>query len=85
MLNSPEASELEIKISTFGQYKSVDLELYVDESCIGKLQNITSAGLYHLPLNDNVTYAPCEVKLMVNGHDKYMDIEVRDLCILLII
>lgn len=81
MLNSPEASELEIKISTFGQYKSVDIELYADTSCIGKLQNITGAGLYHLQLNDNVTHAPCEVKLVITGHDKYMDIEVRDLCI----
>ena len=81
MINSPEASELEIKISTFGAYKSVDLELYCGKNTVGLLRNITAAGVYHIPLNDYIIDAPCEVVLTVNGHDKYKEIDERDLCI----
>ena len=88
-LHTPEASELEIKISTFGEYETVDISLYtfsenpkVDEALIGKIEGIRSAGVYHIPLNDTVAQLPARVKLVITGNNKIKSIgDERDLCI----
>ena len=88
-LHTPEASELEIRISTFGEYETVDLSLYtfsenpkITEELIGKLDGIRAAGVYHIPLTDSVIQLPARVKLVITGNNRIKNIgDERDLCI----
>lgn len=79
--NSPEASGLEIKISTFGTYDSVDLELFIHGDSVGKLLNINKSGTYIIPLNSYIIDAPAEVTLVVTGNNNNNLLDPRDLCI----
>ena len=81
-INSPEASELEIKISTFGEYESVGLTLYINDDVVGTYYDIKTAGLYHVNLNDYIIECPARAKLVITGNNKIKNIgDDRDLCI----
>lgn len=82
-IHTPEATELEVKISTFGEYESVDMALYTFKNeLIGEINNIRSAGLYHIPLSDKSAELPAHVKLVITGNNHVKDIDSnRDLSI----
>ena len=79
--NAPNADILEIRISTFGEYGSIDITVEYDDNVVGALNNIISAGIYKVPINIG-NIAPCKLIMKVTGNNKIKDFgDTRDLCV----
>lgn len=78
--NDPAAQALEFKISTFGEYERIVIELQKESNEVINSIEINTAGVYRIPfiasqLESNVIY------LMVRGYNKIKEIgDSRDLC-----